>query len=83
MVQLYVRALDPRFEAPLKQLRGFDRISLEPGQRRQVRFTLTPSKDLSQYDAERQAFIAQPGEYEIQIGASSQDVRLTKRVQVR
>jgi beta-glucosidase len=83
VVQLYVRALDPKLEAPLKQLRGFDRVSLDPGERRQVRFQLTPSTDLSHYDAERRAFIAPPGEYEIQIGASSQDIRLTTRVQVR
>lgn len=82
VVQLYARAIDPNRPSPLKQLRGFDRLSLDPGQRRQVRFALTPADDLAHYDVARQAFTVQSGEYEIQIGASSRDIPLTGRVRV-
>ncbi|PYQ01851.1 MAG: glucan 1,4-alpha-glucosidase [Acidobacteria bacterium] len=83
VVQLYARAVAPKVPMPLKQLRGFDRVSLKPGEARRVAFRLVPAADLSHYDVARQDFVVEPGEYEIQIGASSRDIRLTGRVRVR
>ncbi len=58
------------------QLRAFEKLALEPGQEKNVRFTLT-DRDFAQWDAAAKAFTVVPGEYEIQIGASSRDIRLT------
>jgi beta-glucosidase len=83
VVQLYVRAVEPKVPMPLKQLRGFERIQLAPGERRRVTFRLVPAEDLYHYSEARQAFEVEPGTYEIQTGASSRDIRLTARVSVR
>jgi beta-glucosidase len=45
-------------------------------------FTLVPERDLSYYDEEEQGFVVEPGEFEIQLGASSRDVRLASRIRV-
>ena len=83
VVQLYARAVAPKVPMPLKQLRGFERVSLRPGEQRRVTFRLTPAEDLAHYDVASKAFTVDPGEYEMQIGASSRDIRLRGRVRVR
>jgi beta-glucosidase len=83
VVQIYARAVAPKVSMPLKQLRGFDRVSLKPGEQRRVTFRLTPATDFSHYDVSSKDFTVEPGEYEIQIGASSRDIRLTARVRVQ
>jgi beta-glucosidase len=83
VVQVYARAVAPRVPMPLKQLRGFERVSLKPGEQRRVAFRLTPGTDFSHYDVSSRDFAVEPGEYEIQIGASSRDIRLTARVRVQ
>ncbi|MDH7599488.1 MAG: glycoside hydrolase family 3 C-terminal domain-containing protein, partial [Sedimentisphaerales bacterium] len=83
VVQLYVRQLQPRSGAPIKQLRGFERIAIRAGRSRQVRFRLRPSEDMSHYDPNAGRFLVEPGQFEIQIGASSQDIRLCSVVTVR
>ena len=80
--QLYVRAIDPPVPMPIKQLRGFDRVALQPGEARQVRFSLTPARDFAHYDPGAGTFTVSPGDYEIQVGASSADIRQSARVRV-
>jgi beta-glucosidase len=82
VVQLYARAVAPKLPMPLKQLRGFERVSLTPGEQRRVTFRLAPAEDFAHYDVAGKAFVVDPGEYEIQVGASSRDIRLTGRVGV-
>jgi beta-glucosidase len=57
-------------------------VSLKPGEQRRVTFRLTPAGDFSHYDVATKTFVVDPGEYEVQIGASSRDVRLTGRLVV-
>jgi beta-glucosidase len=83
VVQLYARALDPRRPRARKELRGFERIALKAGEQRRVTFTLTPDRDLTYYDVERQTYAVDPGSYEIQVGASSEDIRLRTSLVVR
>jgi beta-glucosidase len=83
VVQLYTRAVAPRLPMPLQQLRGFERVSLKPGEERVVTFRLRPEDDMSHYDVASRTFVADPGEYEIRIGASSRDIRLKGLVSVR
>jgi beta-glucosidase len=83
VVQLYARHTAPRRWRPRKELRGFERIALQPGERKTVRFEIRPEKDLAYYDEGRRAYAVEPGAYELQVGASSEDIRLRGQVQVR
>ncbi len=83
VVQLYARHVAPRLAQPRQQLRGFERVALAPGETRRVAFRLTPREALAHYDPDARAFAVEPGEYELQAGASSRDVRQTVRVRVR
>ena len=65
---------------PVKQLRGFERIYLAKGESKTVTFTLTPL-ELALYDAEMN-HVAEAGEFEVQLGASSQDIRLKERFEL-
>ena len=82
VVQLYARAVEARKGAPIRQLRGFERVRLAAGEQRRVAFALVPERDLARYDEARKAFTVEPGEFEIEVGASSRDLRLRTRVSV-
>lgn len=77
VVQLYIRDLVSSVITYDTQLRGFERISLEPGETKEVRFTLKP-EDLELLD-ENMKWKVEPGEFEILIGASSEDIRLKSK----
>ena len=80
--QLYVRdTLSSRtvFE---KQLRGFDRVELKPGESKTVSMTLDAREHLWMIGADMKPFV-EPGTFELQIGASSQDIRLKTKLEVR
>jgi beta-glucosidase len=82
VVQLYAREGTARPLAALRSLRGFERVSLKPGESRTLRFTLVPERDLARYDDSRKALVAAPGEFEVELGASSADLRLRGRFTV-
>ncbi|WP_029218268.1 glycoside hydrolase family 3 C-terminal domain-containing protein [Xanthomonas cassavae] len=82
VVQLYLHPLKPQRERAIKDLRGFQRITLQPGEQRQLRFTLKAQDALRIYDDQRKAYAVDPGDYEVQIGASSADIRSTQRFTV-
>ena len=76
VVQLYLRAIDPQQLRPRKELRGIERVTLKPGESRRVSFAIVPTRDLAYYDAGRRAYAVDEGKYELQLGASSADIRL-------
>jgi len=78
VVQLYLHALSAPHARASKELRGFQRITLQPGEERKVSFDVSPATDLRYYDEQRHAYAVDPGGYEVQIGASSADVRLAQ-----
>jgi beta-glucosidase len=78
VVQLYVRYPDSRVERPLKQLRGFQRVSLAPGEARTVTLRLAAS-DLAYWDAGRHAWTVEAGRVELLAGPSSADADLKLR----
>src|SRR5262249_41547143 len=82
VVQLYVHELSPREPGALKELRGVERVTLAAGEARRVSFTLLPARDFTHYDVERKAYAVDAGSYEIQLGASSGDIRLRSTVAV-
>jgi beta-glucosidase len=81
VVQLYVRDLQPRVKRPSKQLAGFERITLKPGESRRVSFTL-PAERLAFYDVKTHDFAVYPGSFEVMVGGASDDIRQTARFNV-
>jgi beta-glucosidase len=75
VVQLYLHRPDSRVPRPTQELRGFDRIELDPGERRRVRLELS-RRDLAHWCARRSDWVVEPGEIELRVGASSRDIRL-------
>ncbi len=75
VVQLYLQPPDSRYPRPRKELHGFRRISLGAGAEQTVSFTLVPARDATRYDVGRKAYVVDPGRYEVQLGASSEDIR--------
>lgn len=76
VVQLYVNDETSSLPRPTKELKGFEKISLEPGEEKTVHFTVT-KEDLSYYDGTKKEWIAEPGKFRIMIGASATDIRGT------
>jgi beta-glucosidase len=75
VVQLYVHDGHSKIDRPVRELKGFKRVELKPGETKTVGFTLDRS-DLSYWSPEKKAWVADPGTFEIQVGASSRDIRL-------
>jgi beta-glucosidase len=83
VVQLYLRAVDTPHARASKELRGIQRIALQPGEERTLSFELSATKDLRYYDEQRRDYAVDAGRYEVQVGASSADVRAARRFTVR
>jgi beta-glucosidase len=78
VVQLYVRYPGSKVERPLKQLRGFSRVAVAPGETKTVTLRL-PAADLAYWDAARHAWTVEPGKVELMVGPSSADGDLKLR----
>ena len=76
VVQLYVRDVKSTFARPEKELKAFQKVELEPGQTKTVTFTLD-REAFWYFDAGKNAWATEPGEFEILVGASSRDIRLS------
>ena len=71
VVQLYIRDVAASVTRPVKELKGFQRVTLRPGEKRQLEFVLTPEL-LGFYNREMQ-FVVEPGEFKVMLGTSSAD----------
>jgi beta-glucosidase len=74
VVQLYVHDRESSLARPPKELKGFQKVSLKPGESAVVSFTLG-GRALSFHDPYQGRWVAEPGEFEILVGASSRDIR--------
>jgi beta-glucosidase len=81
VVQLYARDVESSVKQPKKQLKGFKRINVKAGDTQTVSFRLS-IPDLGFWDEKNGKFVVEPGKYEIQIGASSSDIRLKDMIDV-
>jgi beta-glucosidase len=81
VVQLYVHGVASSVVRPVKELRGFQRLQLQPGERRTVTFTL-PAAKLAFWDEQTHAFVVKPGAFELMVGASSADIRAKTLLEV-
>lgn len=74
VVQLYTRDVVSSVTTYEKNLRGFERVQLQPGEMKSLSFTLTPD-DLSLWNRSMK-FVVEPGKFRVMIGSSSEDIRL-------
>jgi len=74
IVQLYIHDKYASIVRPVKELKGFDKVFLKPGETKTVTFTIKP-KDLSFWNIDMK-FVVEPGDFEIMIGSSSEDIKL-------
>jgi len=72
VVQLYIKDVVASVTPFNQVLRGFERISLQPGESRTVSFTLTPERDLKMLNRENK-WVVEPGEFKVRVGTSSSD----------
>ncbi len=76
VVQMYIRDLVSSVTRPVKELKGFQKISLAPGETKTVSLDITPEL-LAFYDVQMK-YVVEPGEFEIMVGSSSRDSDLQK-----
>lgn len=81
VVQLYVHQVACSVKQPIKELRGFERVRLDPGEKRTVTFTLT-GEQLAFYDVTRHDFAVEPGTFDVLVGSSSDEIRTRKQFAV-
>ncbi|MBR5403787.1 MAG: glycoside hydrolase family 3 C-terminal domain-containing protein [Bacteroidales bacterium] len=74
VVQLYIRDSEASVERPSKELKGFEKVYLEPGESRRLEFSIDPDA-LSFFDADAHRWVAEPGEFHALLGTSSADIR--------
>ncbi|HEX9425521.1 MAG TPA: glycoside hydrolase family 3 N-terminal domain-containing protein, partial [Pyrinomonadaceae bacterium] len=80
VVQLYTRDVVSSVTTYEKNLRGFERVHLNPGEAKSIKFTLTPD-DLALWDRNMH-FIVEPGVFRVMVGAGSEDIRLNGEFEI-
>jgi len=76
VVQMYIRDVVSSVTRPVKELKGFDKVTLRPGETKKVAFDITPDS-LAFYDINMK-YVVEPGEFTIMVGNSSRDEDLQK-----
>jgi len=82
VVQLYIRDPQASVDRPEKELKGFEKVYLEPGQTATVEFTITADA-LSFFDETSHRWVAEPGEFVACVGSASDDIRTTASFTLR
>lgn len=78
VVQLYIKDVESSIDRPVKELKAFKKVSLNPGEEKNVEFTID-QKALSFFDPKLKEWNAENGEFEILVGSSSQDIQLKEK----
>lgn len=74
IVELYISDLKSSLPRPVKELKGFDKVKLMPGETKNVRFIIKPEA-LKYFDDKAHEWVVEPGKFKAHIGASSTDIR--------
>lgn len=82
VVQLYIRSLTSQFMRPVKELKAFTKVALEPDEAKEVHLTLD-AHDFAVYDSRRQAWYLESGKFEILVGPSSEHILLSTGIVVK
>ena len=81
VTQVYVKRLDAKVEWPVKELKGFKRVSVAAGQTQQVTIEI-PVESLRYWDVDADTWMLENGNIEILVGGSSDDIRLSTQVAI-
>jgi beta-glucosidase len=81
VAQLYVHDARPRLARPDKELKGFRKIFLKPGEKQRVSIPLNQDS-FAFYDPDRSAWVTEPGEFTVLVGSSSRDIRLQGKLTI-
>jgi beta-glucosidase len=81
VVQLYVRDPEASVARPVRELKAFAKVDLDPGETTVVEFTLA-ARDLSYWSTSVNDWVLEGGQFELAVGASSRDLRLTTTVDI-
>ncbi|MGA7722969.1 MAG: glycoside hydrolase family 3 C-terminal domain-containing protein [Ignavibacteriaceae bacterium] len=81
VVQLYIHEKTPAIERPIRELKGFQKVYLNPGESKRITFKLDPV-DFAFYDVKAKAWNVENGDYEIQIGKSCADIKLSNTIKM-
>jgi beta-glucosidase len=76
VAEVYVRELHPALPRPFKELKGFKKVSLQPGEKQRVSIILDRNA-FAHYDPDKKGWVADKGAYRIFVGSSSRDLRLS------
>lgn len=76
VVQAYVGAIDSRVRRPVRELKAFGTVSLQPGEARDITLRIA-REDLAYFDIVAETWLVEGGNYRVDVGASSRDIRLT------
>lgn len=82
IAQIYIQDVTSSALRPVKELKGFEKISLEPVQSKKIAVRLT-GKDFSYWSPETKNWHAEPGKFVIKVGSSSADIELTAEVELK
>jgi beta-glucosidase len=76
VAEIYVQPIDPGVSRPVKELKGFAKVFLQPGEKQKVSVTLGENA-FAYYDVGTRSWVAEKGDYKILVGGSSRDIPLT------
>lgn len=82
VAQLYVKLPDADIPMPIKQLKGFKRVTVNKGEIQDISISVK-KEDLRYWDESKEAFVTPTGKYTFMVGASSDDIRLKKEIDLR
>jgi beta-glucosidase len=82
VVQLYVKVNNSDVRRPVRELKGFEKVELNPGEEKEITFTLD-AKAFAYYETKISDWFIESGDVEIEIGASSRDIRLNGNLKVK
>ncbi len=80
VVQIYARDIAANITRPVKKLIGFKRVSLEPGEKKTVTFTIYANQ-LGSYDQQME-YVLEPGKIELMVGTSSVDIAYKTEIKI-
>ncbi len=79
--QIYIQPHQSRLKRPIKELKGFSKVHLEPGESKTITVTLS-GRDFAYYDDHHKTWVVDSGDYTIAIGASSEETLLTESIHI-
>ena len=81
VVQLYIQDVQASLPRPVKELKGFEKVTLRPGQAKVLRIDLY-ARSMSFYDPGQKRWIVEPGRFKVLVGSGSRDIRLTGEFEI-